>query len=124
MKKSRVSHRGTRIGDMRHLIRVHTRSIQAPAFGSVDFSEDFDGVEAWAAIRTTNGKVTMDDSGQDVNATHELFVRYNSKITSERFIQADDGRRFRIIDVENFDERGDYMKLTATDRGLNEAAKV
>lgn len=124
MKKSAVIHRGNRIGDMRHLVRVHDRSITAPTFGSVDFGEDFEGTQAWAAIRTTSGKIVMDDVGVDANATHEIFIRYDSNVTSETFIQVDDGRRFRVLSVENFDERGEYMKLTASDRGINEAAKA
>lgn len=122
--KKRVDHRGARVGDMRHYVLIHSRSIMSPTFGTVDFDEDFVGITAWASIKTTNGKTTMDDVGRDINVTHELLVRYNSDITSQTFIQVDDGRRFRLIDTEAYDERNEYMRLLATDRGLGEAAKA
>ncbi len=124
MKKTRITHRGARIGDMRHRIMIHDRSITSPEFDSIDFGEDFDGTEAWAAILSTRGKVIMDDVGRDINATHELFIRFNSGVTAETFIQDEDGRRFKILTVEPYDERGEYMRLLATERGLNEAAKA
>ncbi len=124
MQKNRIGHRGARIGDMRHRIILHVRSIEVPAYGSVDFSEAFEGTNIWAGIRTANGKIAMDDVGQDVNVTHQLFIRYDETVTSETFIQVEDGRRFRIISVEDYDMRHEYMRLNVTDRGLDEAAKA
>jgi len=124
MKKQRIAHIGTRIGDMRNRILIHDRSIMPPAFGSIDFDESFSGDATWAAIKTSGGKVAMDDVGQDVNITHEIFIRHDADVTSETFVQAEDGRRFRLIAVENYGERNEYMRLLATDRGLNQAAKA
>lgn len=124
MKKQKLTHRGTVIGDMRHRIFIHERNIHVPAFGSVDFDERFTGFDTWAAIRTTGGKVVFDGVGQDALATHEVFVRYNEDYTTQNFVQVDDGRRFRILSVEDYDERHDYMVMLCTDRGFDEAAKA
>lgn len=124
MQKERLKHRGARIGSMRHFLKIHARSIATPIFGSIDFGENFTGVEEWASIRTTNGKIVMNDVGDDVNVTHEIVIRFNGSVTSETYAQTSDGRRFKILTVEDYDERGDYLQLMATDRGLGEAAKA
>lgn len=109
---------------MRHRIFIHERNIQAPYFGSVDFDERFTGFDTWAAIRSTGGKMSFDEVGTPNMFTHEVFVRYNADYSSQNFIQVDDGRRFRILDVEDYDERHEYMVFKCTDRGLNEASKA
>jgi len=123
MKKSRLTHRGARIGDMRHRIILHNRSIVPPIFDSVDFEQGFDGIESWAAVKTTNGKITLDGVGQEQDVTHELFIRYDYNVTSEMFIQMEDGRRLRILNVEDYEERHEYMRLLCKERGFDEAAK-
>ena len=124
MLKTKVRRRGPAIGSMRHKITLHTRDIQAPAYGSVDFGEKFTPIEAWAQIITPRGKSIFDEVGDEVAITHEFKVRYDSAITSQKFLQTSDGRRYRVLDVENFDEDRIYMRLITTDRGLNEAAKA
>src|SRR5678815_1985353 len=123
MQKTKVVHRGNNIGDMRHRVILHTRSIRSPAFGSVDFNEDFEGIHKWAAIQTLGGKMVFGGVGQDPDiATHAVFIRY-CDVSSQNFIQVDDGRRFKILQSEDYDERHEYIKLLCTDRGFDEAAK-
>lgn len=124
MKKSRIKHRGARIGDMRHRVYLHDRSITPPAFGTVDFDELFVGVTRWAAVKTYRGKAVFDGVSGDNLVTHELFMRYEEGITSESFIQLSDGRRFKVLDTENYEERNEYIVLMCTDRGFDEAAKA
>ena len=78
----------------------------------------------WAAIKTVSGKIVMDSVGRDTNITHEISIRYDNRVTSEHFVQSDDGRRFRIVSIENLEERGEYIKLFTIERGLDEAAKT
>jgi SPP1 family predicted phage head-tail adaptor len=78
----------------------------------------------WSAIKTTNGKIALDGVGQDVNITHEFFIRFDDRVTSENFIQDEAGRRYRIVSVENYEERNEYLRLLTTERGYNEAAKA
>lgn len=109
---------------MRHRVYLHDRAISAPAFGSVDFDQLFTGNPRWAAIKTYRGKTVFDGVSTDQVVTHELFMRYEDGITSETFIQVSDGRRFRVLEVENYEERNEYVVLMCTDRGLDEAAKA
>lgn len=115
-------HRGVNIGDMRQRIYLHTRSISSPMFGSVDFDEQFSGSPIWAAIKTLGGKVVFDGVGQDVIATHVIYIRHRDA-SSQNFVQATDGRRFRILQVEDYDDRHEFLALLCTDRGFGEAAK-
>jgi len=119
-----VNKRKVNVGDMHHRVLLHTRSITPPVFGSIDFTEAFAGNSRWASIHTKDGKLVMDDVGRDVNSTHQIYIRYDSVVDSETFVQSEDGRRFKVLSVENFDNRKEYMKLNCTDRGLNEAAKA
>lgn len=109
---------------MRHRIFIHERNISSPYFGSVDFDEGFTGFDTWAAIRTTGGQVLFDGVGQGIEVTHEVFVRYREEYSSQNYIQVADGRRFRIVSVEDYDERHEYMLMKCTDRGFGEAAKA
>jgi SPP1 family predicted phage head-tail adaptor len=93
-------------------------------YGSIDFTEAFSGNARWASIHTKNGKIIMDDVGRDQNVTHEVYIRHDATVNSETYIQTEDGRRFKILTVENYDERKEFMRLNCTDRGLNEAAKA
>lgn len=124
MKKSRINHRGARIGDMRHRVYLHDRSISPPVFGSVDFDQLFVGNPRWAAVKTFRGKTVFDGVSRDENVTHEVFMRYEEGITSESFLQLSDGQRLRVLAVENYEERGEYVVLMCTNRGLDEAAKA
>jgi SPP1 family predicted phage head-tail adaptor len=122
--KIRVKNRGARIGDMIHYILIHTRDITVPAFGSIDFSENFTGVTSWASIATPRGKTVFDDVGQEIDVTHVLRIRYDVAVTNQTYIQLEDGRRLKILAVENLDENNWYIEIKASDRGLNEAAKA
>ncbi len=123
MQKNKISHRGAKLGDMRHRIYLHERLITSPAFGSIDFDEEFIGDPKWAAIETLGGKITFDDVGTEQIATHAVYIRF-CDVSSQNFIQVSDGRRFRILQSEDYDERHEYVKLICTDRGLNEASKA
>lgn len=123
MRKTRLAHRGNRIGDMRHRVYLHEREITTPIFGSIDFNQRFTGIAKWAAIETLGGKVVFDGVGGDQIATHAIYLRY-CDVSSQNFIQVTDGRRFRILQSEDYDERHEYVKLLCTDRGFDEASKV
>lgn len=121
MKK--IQQRVTNIGDMRQRVYIHERAIARPAWGSIDFDETFTGTARWAAIKTLGGKRVFDGTGQDEVATHIVYIRFDSSVSSQTFVQVTDGRRFRILQVEDYDERHEFMALLCTDRGFNEAAK-
>ncbi len=123
--KIRTKKRKVCIGDLRDLIKLQNRDILEPIFGSPNFDEGFtDIAEVWAAINTVSGKEHFDDVGVGTTITHLIYIRYDALVTSETWVEFNN-RRFDILDTEDVDERGEFLKLTCVDRGLvsKEASK-
>jgi len=118
---SRVGSRKRRVcaGDLNKLVTVQNRAIEAPDWNSPDFDEQFSNDSAaWAAIQTVTGKTFFDSVNQrDETMTHEIFIRYDSSVTSESWLLYD-SRRFDILAVENLEERNEFLKLTCVDKGV------
>lgn len=109
------------VGDMRDRINHQSRSIKAPASGSVDFTEQFDYENAiWCIINTIRGRSVFDGTGTEVDVTHEIVLRHIESITSEDWILKEDGERLRILTVENLDERDGWQRLNCTNRGTKD----
>lgn len=105
-------------GDLRERIVLQNRDIVEPIFGETDFDEEFSGDrEVWAKVRTVAGKTFFDGVNQvDVALTHEITIRYDESVTAETWLLFED-RRIDIIDVEDFEERHEWMVLACVERG-------
>lgn len=105
------------IGDLDKRITLHTRSIKSPAQGAADFTEKFsESVDVWAKIETATGKTVFDGVSTDLTVTHEMFVRGRPGLTSETWIEHKD-KLFDIVVKEDYEEDGDYFKLSCSIRG-------
>lgn len=104
-------------GDLNKRITIENRAIVPPVSGSVDFTESFSSpIDRFAAIQTTKGKTIFDGVNQrDREVSHEIFMRYESGITSESWIRYQ-GRRLDIIEVEDLDERHEFLRILCTDK--------
>ena len=122
MTKIKRQRRELLVGDLRDQILLQDRSIEAPTFDSADFTERFDDLGGvWASIITQAGKVIFDDHQQrDQLVTHEIGIRYDSRVTAETWLLLADGRRLDILDVENLDERDEWIIMQCTDRGTQD----
>lgn len=122
--KIRRKKRSVCIGDLRSMITLQNRAITPPVFNGIDFSETFtDAAEVWALINTVSGKTFFDDAGTETSITHEIYIRYDSTVTAETWIEFD-GRRLDILQTENLEERDEFMKLVCTDRGSNTVSQA
>jgi len=101
-------------------ISLQPRDIAAPIWGTPDFSEVFGaGTVVWAKIDTVTGKTFFDSvNQQDQTVTHEIYIRYDSTVTSELWILYE-SRHFKILAVEDLEERHEFMKLTCVDKGAS-----
>jgi len=121
---ARVMSRGRRrvgVGDMDRRITLQRRRITEPVFGESGYGEDFEPtINVWAAVYTTTGKVLFDGVGQDIAITHEVLIRFVPDITSETWIELEDGGRLDVAKPENYDERGEFLRLLCTHRGSRE----
>lgn len=105
------------VGDLRDRILLQDRDITEPTFGDVDFGEDFSSLQAWAKVETTAGKTFFDGVNVDVAVSHRVTIRYDRRVTAEWFVVLDDDQRLKIIDVEDFENRHEYLVLLCTERG-------
>lgn len=114
------NHRVICAGDLNRQIILQDRNITAPIWGSVDFDETFSGdATVWAKVDTVTGKTFFDSVNQrDTTITHQIYIRYDSTVTAETWVQLD-GRRLDILAVENLDERNEWLKLTCVDKGTS-----
>jgi len=120
--KIRKKKRQVCIGAMDNEIQLQDRNIIPPVFGSPDFDDNFSTTATvWAAINTVDGRTFFDGVNTETPITHVFFIRFDSTVTSETWILFD-LRRFDILKVEDFEERGEFMKLICIDRGLASAA--
>lgn len=108
------------VGDLDTEIKLQSRAITPPVFGSVDFDDNFTDLNptVWAAVNTVSGKTFFDGVGTETPITHIIGIRFDALVTAETWVELD-GRRLDILEVTNLDERSEWMELVCTDRGLN-----
>jgi SPP1 family predicted phage head-tail adaptor len=105
------------IGDMRDKITVQVRSITPPAAGGVDFTEVFtEDKTIWAMVETRSGVEIFDGTNLVGVATHYFYIRYLSNLTAESWVKFK-SKYFDILDIQNFEERDDFMLLRCNERG-------
>lgn len=106
-------------------IILQDRNIQPPVFGDPDFDETFVDVDTVSSlIDTERGNVLFDGVSTDRPITHKICIEYlGGVVSSQTWIKFGE-RRFDIIDVENYNERDEILKLSCHERGVGEATKI
>lgn len=114
------------IGDLETKIILENRNIQAPEFNTVDFDEVFTEAvpNVWSMIETVRGKTFFDGVSTEKDITHLIYIMFDSTVTAETWVKFSDGRRLDILDVENLDERSEFMLLHCQDLGTKQAGKA
>jgi len=113
------------IGNMNKRITLLSRAITAPINGT-DYSETFTEIATcWSSIHTLKGyrdfdSVGVENSRTTIVYTHDFYIRYNSTISlsAQDWISYSD-KYYRIIDIENLNERGKFLVLHSKERGDN-----
>ena len=119
MPKKKViarSHRAPCIGDLDKYVTLHVRNMEAPEFGETNLTEAFVGQDIWAGIITVLGKTLFTSANIDVAITHVILIRYDVNVSMESWIEFED-ENYKVIDVDDFEERHEFMKLSCTNRG-------
>ncbi len=103
---------------MRDRVKLQSRDITEPAFGATDFDEQFEGAsEVWAMVKTTAGKTFFNGVSADIVISHEIYIRHDHTVTSETWVELKDGRRLDVVNVEDLEDRNEFMRLLCTERG-------
>lgn len=117
--KIRRKHRQVCIGDLDTIIALQDRAL-TPSESSVDASEVFSNSnpDVWAMMETKLGETIFDGTGTERDVTHRFYIRFLDDITAETWISFN-SKRIDILDVENLDERSEFLLLRCTNRGLD-----
>ena len=117
--KIRGKRRTICIGDLDKEIYLADRAITPPVFGSNDFTETFTANTdpTWAMLETVNGKTWFDGVETEEKITHKFYIVYDENITAEWWILFEN-KYIDILNVEDLEERHEWMLLTCTERGL------
>ena len=117
-------------GDMRELIKLLDRNIEAPDFGVYTIDMAFDIlIECFAFVETiSKGPDIFDDvnTGPEQTPTHRFIIRHvappdiKQEITTEVQIQWQD-EYYKILEVENPEMRDEYLILSARLKGADDA---
>ncbi len=107
------------IGDMREKIDITLRSLQAPVDGSVDFSESLTALQTvWAMLETKAGVEIFDGTNLKGVATHFFYIRFLAgiDIDIDKWVTFK-AQHYTIIDVQNLEERDEFLLLRCALRG-------
>lgn len=118
-KRIRRKHRKICIGDLNDLVCLQDRDLTAPKSG-VDATEEFeDSGEEWALVETSHGETVFDGTNTEVDVTHRIYISFVECFTAETWIQFNNDR-YDILDVENLEERNEWLLLRCTNRGTKD----
>lgn len=121
-KKIRGRKRDVCLGAMRDQVELDTREIKPPSLGGVDFTELFTPIETVSAyIETVRGKTIFDESNTERDVTHKIYIRFVPFITAQTWLKFD-SKFYDILDVENLEERNDFLLLRCAVRGSDTVA--
>jgi len=111
-------------GDLIDPINIQERSITPPSSGT-DFGIKFDADRVvMSAINTVSGQTFFDGVETDTPITHEIGFRFDDTVSAESWILLEDGRRLDILNLEDLDNRHQWMRAQCTDRGAKVAGRV
>lgn len=112
----RVKHRRLCTGDLDRKIDLYYRTQDAPING-VDYENTMQPKKSvWAGIKTTKGRQMFYTTNEDLAVSHIFYVRYGEAIFSTDWIKFG-GENYDIIDVENIDERNEWIAIYCNVRG-------
>lgn len=104
------------VGDCKTPVLIHRANITAPVAG-VDFGRDMqDAKQWWCKVTTITGVTAFDSSNIEQVITHDFQGRFIPGIDRDMVIEHG-GEYYLIITTENWEERGQFMRLRCTVRG-------
>jgi hypothetical protein len=115
-------HRKLCAGDLDKEIQILERDMVAPLAGEVDYDITFDTDTApviYASVETPRGRAIFDGTGTQVDVTHQFGVYFDTTYSVEDFVLME-GRYFRILDVQDLEERHEWIILSCSERGTED----
>lgn len=105
------------VGDMRTPVIIHKAAILAPTAG-VDMGRKIAPVVSpwWCKVTTVTGVFVFDSSNIEQVITHDFQGRYTPDISRDMIIESE-GNYYKIVSVEDMEERHEFLRLRCTERG-------
>lgn len=103
------------VGDLRDCISLENRSIKAPSFSSVGFSEGYTQIiETWSKVETDFNARVFDGVSIDKKPSHRFTIRFrdDGDITNETRIRWKNVL-YRVLRTDNYEGRDEYLELYA-----------
>lgn len=120
--------RRPRVGDLRDRVKLQVRTVSPPDVDEYDLDHVFaDSATVWASVETLSGDTLFDEvAGVDVLVSHRIVIRKLAGVSAETWCELEDGTRLDVLAVEDLDERGEFVVLTARRTGptTREAAQA
>jgi len=105
------------IGDLDRRIVLQLRKIKPPEADGIDYNETNIVEQSWwASIETVSGTTVFDGNNIEQVVTHNFYIRYLPGLTFESWVLFE-GKRYRIIDVVDYNERHEFYVLRCSLRG-------
>ncbi len=123
----RRKHRKVCIGDLDTIIDIQSRDLRRTNVrsGPTQTREVFTTIlpDAWALVETKRGSFVVDGVSGDIEFTHMIIIPVpdSPTLTAENWVLLE-GNRLRILDIEDYDERGEFLALRCTNRGSDTKA--
>lgn len=106
------------IGDMKTPVIVHQAEILAPTVG-VDMGRSITKIIEpwWCKVTTVSGVTMFDSSNIEQVITHDFQGRFDDRISESMVIELK-GEYYRVVSVEDMEERNQFLRLRCTVRGM------
>ncbi len=119
---SRRKRRITAIGDLNQRVSLQDRILNSKFQTGNEDTLDFQTyAEPWAKVETNRGKLEFD--GVELTQkgwTHNFTIRYRSDVQNRLGWVLYKDRRYKVLDIENLDERSEFLILRCIVTGTNE----
>lgn len=116
-------HRKVCIGDLDRKIEIYSRAIKPPADDQdMQHGQEYTlKYKPYAMIKTLRGITTFD--GIEITGVEalEIFIRYDSRVTTQDFVRLD-GKNISIKSIEDLDRRKEFMRLICVEEGDKDRA--
>lgn len=115
-KTIKLYHRRLCAGYLDRLIEINVRQSDAMTTGA-GIDQRFNPVrKVWSALKTSKGREMFFTTNMDKAVSHVFYIRYIDCLNSEKWI-CYSGEFYDIVDVENLDERNEWLAIYCNVRG-------
>jgi SPP1 family predicted phage head-tail adaptor len=115
-------------GDLTCRIDVQLRTLQAPSGAGADVMIAVQPAKTvWAMLVTNSGQEFFDNTNLKAGCTHIFYIRFipdavfprSGRLSAQEWVKYK-GREFKILSVENLEERDEFLALCCNERGAQD----